>query len=118
MVVMKKPQPSDSLSKRMKAIDRQIARIKEQIVALGDLRPGTLSSHVRQEQGGRLYWHLSYTHQMRSCTDYVRTEHVKAVREEVKAYRRLKQHVERWIELGLEKSRLVRAHEIQTRKEH
>ena len=92
---------------RERQIERRIAAIKRQVPKLGDLRPGTLTQQYKypaQKQGA--YYQLSYTHQMKSRTDYVRSESVATIRREVANYEKLRDLVKEWVELGIEASKL------------
>lgn len=110
------------------AIVKRIARIKTELAALGDLRPGSLSEQYNtcgtpncrckadppQRHGP--YWHLSYTHGGRSRTESVRPEHLAQVRTEIDNYQRLKTLVDEWVEAGIELDRLKRADKVPARR--
>jgi hypothetical protein len=86
--------------------DRQIQTLKDQLAALGPLRPGSLTRQYRQpgrRQGA--YYQVSYTLRMRSHTDYVRPSEVAQLRKEIAAYRRFKQLTARWVWVALRRSR-------------
>jgi len=99
---------------------RRIDTIKRAIVALGPLRPGTLtqqynvcgSPHCRckadppQKHGP--YYQLSYTWQRKSQTHFVRAEELPQVRTEVGTYLRLRALLDEWIDASLEIARLDR----------
>jgi len=92
-------------AKSLKKIDEQIQRVKNQLLALGPMRPGTLSRQYRkprQRQGA--FWQISYTHQMKSRSEYVRPNEVAAVRREIAEFRRYKKLTVRWVELALRRS--------------
>ena len=89
------------------ALERALARVKEQLAGIGPMRPGTLTRQYKdaKERTGA-FWQASYTHQMKSRTEYVRPEHVPQVRREIREYQRFRKLMERWIELGLALSKL------------
>jgi hypothetical protein len=92
-------------AKTLQTLDAQIQRVKSQLLALGPMRPGTLSRQYRkprERQGA--FWQISYTHQMKSRSEYVRPDEVPAVREEITAFRRYKHLTARWVELALRRS--------------
>lgn len=92
-------------AKTLKNIEEQIQKIKDQLAALGPMRPGTLSRQYRKprhRQGA--FWQISYTHQMKSRTEYVRESELTAVRQEIAAFRRYKKLSARWVELALRRS--------------
>ena len=91
--------------KSLEIIDGQIERVQKAMAKLGPMRPGTLTRQYRKPQrreGG--FWQLSYTHQMKSRTEYVREEEVDVVREEVAQFRKFKKLTARWVELALRRS--------------
>lgn len=94
-------------AKSLKTIDRQIQRVKAQLAALGPMRPGALTRQYRQprEKKGP-FWQLSYTHQMKSRSEYVRPQELASIRQEVAAFRRYKKLTARWVELALRSSQL------------
>lgn len=92
-------------AKSLKIIDRQIQRVKEQLAALGPMRPGTLTRQYRKPQDRQgAFWQISYTHQMKSRSEYVRPNEVAAVRQEIASFRRYKRLTARWVELALQRS--------------
>ncbi len=94
-------------SKRLQQIQRQIKSIKRELERIGEMRPGSLSRQYRipkKQIGG--YYQLSYTHKMKSHTEYVRPRLVKEVRRQIATYKRFKQLTEEWIVLGIEECKL------------
>ena len=92
-------------AKTLKTIDERIQRVKAQLLALGPMRPGTLSRQYRnprQRQGA--FWQISYTHHMKSRSEYVRPNEVAAVRQEIAEFRRYKKLTARWVDLALRRS--------------
>ena len=92
-------------AKSLKIIDQQIQRLKAQLAGLGPMRPGTLSRQYRkprERQGA--FWQISFTHQMKSRTEYVRESELAAIRQEIAAFRRYKKLTARWVELALLRS--------------
>ncbi len=91
----------------MKNLDRQIRQVQQTLADLGPIRPGTLSRQYRQpEQRHGAYYQLSYTFQMRSCTEYVRPEEVPEVRREIARYKRYKRLNARWVSLAIQRAKL------------
>ena len=70
------------------------------------MRTGTLSRQYKdpKAQSGP-YWQISYTRNMRSCTEYVRQDCVAEVRKEIATYKRFKKLMEEWIDLSIEASK-------------
>jgi hypothetical protein len=108
------PEPSASV------LERRIDALKRQIVALGRLRPGTLSQQYNvcgnptcrckadppQKHGP--YYQLSYTWRRKSRTHFVREEDFPQIQREVANYERLRALVGEWIDAALEIARLER----------
>jgi hypothetical protein len=92
---------------RLTAIERRIQSIKNELQKLGEMRPGSLTKQVQVRNGKTYsYWQLSYTHNMRSRTNYVRPDLVKATRLQVKAFKKFKKLVDEWISLAIEHAQL------------
>ena len=103
---------------REKLLLRQIAKVKAQLAALGDLRPGSLSTqwNVCGTPGCRCkatppekhgpYYQVSFTRKGKSSSKFVRKEDLAAVRRELKNYEVMKTLVDRWIDLATELSNI------------
>ena len=85
---------------RIKAIEEEIGRIKKQLLATGEMRPGSLSKQKRRRGG--LYHQLSYRHNGRGHTKYIRQQSVPTVRRQLDAYRRFRELIHRWTSLMIE----------------
>ena len=105
---------------RPQVLEARIARIKTALAALGALRPGTLSAqyNVCGKPGCRCkadppqkhgpYYQVSFTWQGKSHSEFVRREHLAAVRLQVGTYQRLRSLVDAWIAAALELTQLQR----------
>ena len=94
----------------MSIIDQRIAQIKRKLLKVGDMRPGSLTKQYRDpknKKGG--YYQISYTYKMKSRTEYVRPQFIKQIAKQVKSYKYFKYLIEEWVELSLEKSKLLMA---------
>jgi hypothetical protein len=103
---------------RLQRLEARIRTIKGEIAALGDLRPGSLSQqyNVCGTPGCRCkadppqrhgpYGQLSFTWRGRSRSVFVRKQHLPSVEAQLENYARLRELVERWIDLGIELCRL------------
>lgn len=89
---------------RSKQIERRIAKIKQDLAALGDMRPGSLSIQTRR-WGGE-YGQLSYTHQGKGHTEYVPKENRKTVRNQLANYAKFRNLTQEWVKLGIELCKL------------
>ena len=94
--------------KRIQQIERRIDRIKRALLEIGPMRPGSLTRQYKDPQHHTgAYWQISYTRQMKGRTECVRKEYVKEVRRQTVAHKRFKRLVDKWIDLGIEHSRLT-----------
>ena len=101
-------------------LERRIDTIKREIVALGPLRPGTLTQQYNvcgnpncrckadppHKHGP--YYQLSYTWHRKSRTHFVREEELAQIQSEVGNYLRLRSLLDEWIGAALEIARLDR----------
>lgn len=102
------------MDKRIRALETQIEKIKQELSSLGDLRPGSLSTQYNvcgnpkcrcKEDPPRKhgpYYQLSFTRKGRSKTKFVKKPQVAMTRKQLKNYTRLRALVDRWIELSTE----------------
>jgi hypothetical protein len=99
----------------------RIQKIKDQIAALNDLRPGSLSRQynvcgksdcrckaIPPKKHGP-YYQLSYTWQKKSTSEFIRRENLPVVRQQLRNYRRLRRLVDAWIALEIQLARLTLA---------
>ncbi len=98
-------------------IEIRIHSIQAQLAQLGPMRPGCLSLQYRnpKEKTGPNY-QLSYTHQMRSKTDYIPADLVPQLEQEVAEYKRFRELTAEWIALSIEWSRLKIKHRQSTQQ--
>jgi hypothetical protein len=99
-------------------IERQIEKVKRDLVALGDLRPGSLSTqyNVCGSPGCRCkasppekhgpYYQVSFTRKGKSSSKFVKKKDLPAIRKQLKNYERMKLLMDRWIDLATELSNL------------
>jgi hypothetical protein len=94
-------------NQRLAEIAKRIDRIKAELAAIDDMRPGSLTRQYKdpQSQSGS-YYQLSYTRDMKSRTEYVPRDCIRDVRREIRNYRRFKALSAQWIALSIEQSRL------------
>lgn len=89
---------------KIHSIMKQIERIKAELMALNDMRPGSLS--VQSRSWGGEYWQLSYTHRGKGHTEYVREENREEVQRQVANYRRFRELTKQWVDLAIERCKL------------
>lgn len=103
---------------RESTLERQIEKTKQALVALGDMRPGSLSTqyNVCGKPGCRCkadppekhgpYYQVSFTRKGKSSSKFVKKEDLPEVRKQIKNYERMKLLTDTWIELATELSNL------------
>jgi len=94
------------MNKRQLSIEKEIANIKQTLLKLGHMHPGSLSQQKRSARG--TYHQLSYSHAGKGHTKYVRPKDVPEVRQETDNYRRFRDLIRKWVELEIEFAALRR----------
>lgn len=90
---------------KLSRIEKQISDIKQQLMAIEEMRPGTLTRQYKnphKKTGG--FYQLSYTYKMKSKTEYVKPYHLDNVKKQINAYKKFKKLTERWIQLSIQHS--------------
>ena len=96
-----------AISKQVKQIEDRISRIKHDLDPLGPMRPGSISRQFRNPQERKTpFYQISYTRQMKSRTEYLRRENLKAVRAEVANFKRFRKLVDQWADAALKLSQI------------
>ncbi len=93
--------------KPLTQIEKRVEKIKQELKSIQQMRPGSLTRqyHNPKDKTGA-YYQLSYTHKMKSRTEYVRPEYVEQLRKQISEYKRFKELVGEWIELGIQHSKM------------
>src|SRR5712691_11481711 len=103
---------------RPKLLQQRIDKIKQQIAALGDLRPGALSQqyNICGNPSCRCkatppvkhgpYYQISFTWKGKSTTQFVRDDDVPEAQRQLENYHHLRTLVDEWVTLSLELCRL------------
>ena len=110
-----------NVNRRIQKIEAKIQHLKDQLAALGPLRPGSLSRqyHVCRKPGCRCqdpdhpkrhgpYYHLDYVHHGKKTTRFVRPAQLQEVRQQLATFKTLRRLVDQWISLGVERAELLR----------
>ena len=92
---------------RLRQIERRIGRVKDALTTIGPMRPGSLTRQYKEpKKKTGSYYQISYTHKMKSHTEYVSAGLVQPLSRQIAAYKRFKRLVERWVALAIERSKL------------
>jgi len=95
------------MSTLLERTEARIEGLKQEILALGIMRPGSITRQYRlPKEKRRPFYQISYTHRMRSRSEYVRPEHLATLRKETTTFKRFKKLIDRWIGLSLKASQL------------
>lgn len=104
---------------RRQQIQRHIAKIKQDLLALGDLHPGSLSRqyNVCGKPGCRCkdsknprrhgpYYQLNYVYGGKKTSEFVRPQNLKVVRNQLANYKRFRRLTDQWVGSALQLARL------------
>ena len=95
------------MSTQLERTEERIQKVRDELMALGPMRPGSITRQYRfPKEKKRPFYQLSYTHRMRSRSEYVRPEHVAALRKETATFKRFRKLIDRWVDLSLRASQL------------
>jgi hypothetical protein len=95
------------MSTACETIVGQIERVKQQLQELGPMRPGAISRQYRNpKEKKRPFYQISYTHRMKSRSEYLRPENLDALRRETANFKRFRKLMDRWVDLALKLSQL------------
>jgi hypothetical protein len=102
-------------------IEQRIQKIKDELLALGPIHPGSLSEQYnvcgtpgcqckdpKNPKKHGPYYQLSYTWRGKSTSAFVRAPRVKAVRGKVTRYKRFRELTQHWVDLELQREKLER----------
>ena len=85
---------------KQKKIQREIEQIKEEIVELGLICPGSLSKQKRK--WGKSYWHWSYYHRGKGHTNYISEEKAELMRQSMNNYRKFQELIKKLLDKSIE----------------
>jgi len=91
---------------RLEDIGKKITDIKRKLQEIGEMRPGSLTTQYKNPKDKTVpFYQLSYTHKMKSKSEYVRPQFVDDIKQQIKTYKLFRNLVEQWIDLALEYSK-------------
>ncbi len=97
--------------KTERSLERKIETVKGRLMALGDMRPGSLT--VQTRKWGGQYYQLSYSHRGKGHTQYVSQKNRKQVERQTANYKKFRALTQEWVELAMELCRLKANHEVE-----
>ena len=92
----------------LEKIEKRIQKVKSDLNKIGEMRPGSLTEQFKNpvaKTGG--YYQVSYTHNMKSKTDYIRKTHVESTKKQIQNYKKFRDLTEEWVALSIEHSKQV-----------
>ena len=95
---------------KIEKLEEKIIVLKEQLLELGPIHPGSLSKQIRKKNGEPYgeYWHLSYTFAGKGRTMYVPPAHLEDFKIKVKNFQKFRECSEKIIALSIDLSKLSR----------
>jgi len=95
-------------------LERRIQQIKAELVSLGEMRPGSLSKQYnvcgkpncrckdpQNPQRHGPYYQLSWVHQGKSTTQFIRRPLLPQVRAQIATYNKFRKLTDEWVRLAL-----------------
>jgi len=111
-------------AKEIAQMQTRIEEIKKRLVALGEMRPGSLSKQynvcgnptcrckdTKNPKKHGPYYQVSYTHKGKSTTQFVKRGTVTETRKQLKNYRTFKNLIDEWVDLSVKIARLRKKEE-------
>ncbi len=95
------------MHKKLDSIEKKIAAVKEELMKIGEMRPGALTYQYqkpKEKKGG--YYQISYTYRMKSKTEYVKAEFVPDLEAQIATFKRFKTLMQQWIDLAIRHSQI------------
>ena len=92
------------MQKKVTKLEQRIKDIKAELMQLGDMRPGSLSTQCRS-WGGR-YCQLSYTHRGKGHTEYVQDEVKQQVEQQLQNYKKFRALTQEWIDKAIKLAKM------------
>ncbi len=95
-------------------LEREIEKMKRQMVRIGRLRPGNLSQQYNVCGKANCsckadppvkhgpYYQLSYSRKGKSSTRFIQQHYVATIEKELKNYTKLRELVDRWIDVSMQ----------------
>jgi len=95
------------MHKKLDSIEKKIAEVKEKLMSIGEMRPGSLTyqyQRPKEKKGG--FYQISYTYRMKSKTEYVKAEFVQDLKRQIATFKRFKKLTQQWIDLAIQLSQM------------
>ena len=105
---------------QLQKIETRIQKIKEELLTIGEMRPGSISKQYnvcgnpncrckdkQNPQKHGPYYQLSYVHQGKSSSQFIRQEFLAEAKKQLANYKHFKKLVDQWIDLALQHAKLT-----------
>jgi hypothetical protein len=96
-----------SMHKKLDPIEKKIAGVKEELMTIGEMRPGSLTyqyQRPKEKKGG--FYQISYTYRMKSKTEYVKAQFVQDFKRQIATFKRFKKLMQQWVDLAIRYSQI------------
>ena len=93
-----------SMQKKTAQIEQRIKAIKAELMELGDMRPGSLSTQSRS-WGGQ-YCQLSYTHRGKGHTEYIQDDIREQTEQQLQNYKKFRALTLEWVNRAIELTKI------------
>jgi len=93
------------MHKELDSITKKIAGIKEELMRIGEMRPGSLTyqyQRPKEKKGG--FYQISYTYRMKSKTEYVKADFVQDLQGQIATFKQFKKLMQQWVDLAIQHS--------------
>lgn len=90
----------DTYMPKNNTIERRIKAIKEELMSLDEMRPGSLT--IQKRSWGGEYHQLSFSHNGKGRTQYVKEENLEVVKKQIANYKRFRELTKEWVDLALQ----------------
>jgi len=95
------------MHKKLDPIEKKIAGVKEELMTIGEMRPGSLTyqyQRPKEKKGG--FYQISYTYRMKSKTEYVKAHFVQDFKRQIATFKRFKKLMQQWVDLAIRYSQI------------
>ena len=107
------------LQPSIQTIQRKIQSLKQELLELGEMRPGSLTRQYnvcgkphcrckdsRHPKRHGPYYQLSYVHRGKNTTEFVRRTNVPEVKRQLANYKRFRKLTDQWVDAALKLAKL------------
>ncbi len=94
----------EELLREIDNVEKAIEQVKNELMQIGNMRPGNLTQQSHPSKSTNPYHQLSYTHNSRSRTEYIREAFVQEIKDQIAEYEHFRQLTAQWTSLAIQKA--------------